>query len=158
MTHSCSQDILKNVVGSIIVRAQYFIHVSKDSGISVIAAKIIFSEGKFITVKCGSDGESLQIGQEVFEETDLGDAGRLEIVDSNDIDPALLYVCIGRIANRIILESCCEIPKSLCVNCDGQMIFFSNVGDMLNFDEVLFRRMISEEEWPPLATTFFPAD
>lgn len=155
MTHSYYHDLLKSVARTKIVRAEYFIHISKDSETTVISVNIIFTDNRFMTIRCGSDGESLHIGQEVFETTDLGDAGTLKVVDSNDLDPASLRDCVGKIVNYVVVESYCSIPKTLRIKCNNQKVFLSNVGDTLNFDETLFRKIISEEGWPLLDTTVF---
>lgn len=150
--------LIRGVVGTAIVQVQYFVHMSRDNNATVIYVKIKFEDDKFMTVQCASDGESLRIEKDLFEAADLGEAGRLDVIDANDRDPASLVGCIGKVANCMTVETCRQMPKSLRIDCNGHKIFFSNVGDVLNFDEARYRKMISEEEWPPLTATSFPSE
>lgn len=150
LTHYDLPGVLKVVAGRKVLHVQYFVHLSKNKEITVISTKLIFAGDTFITVQCESDGESLRIGQDVFEEVDLGDAGQLKTIDLNGFDPASLRGCIGKIMESMTIETQHRMPKALSLNCSGQAVFFSNVGDELNFDETRFRKMIMDENWGAL--------
>jgi len=151
-------DTLKNVIGSTLIEAQYQIYVFKDVEATVISVKMIFANGKHITVQCASDGESLYISQDTPEVADLEDFGHIELLEISKFDPARLADCKGQAIKCIALQIRNNMPKSLWMDCDGHKVFFSNVGDVLNFEETHFKRMISEQGWTALTSVFFGFD
>lgn len=151
-----SQEFIRGVVGLNILEALYLVHLFKGADATVIALKMIFTDGAHITVRCDSDGESIKVTQESLEQANLGAYGRIDFADITQFDPASLLGCLGSTLERAVIETKNDKLKSLRMEFNGCKIFFSNVGDVLNFDEVRFRQMITEDEWGILTTVTLP--
>lgn len=147
-----------NIIGLVVSRAQYSIYMINNSNLAAISVKLTFENGSFIVVQCASDGESLLISREDIEAADLGDLGRLDLLDADKFDPASLRSCVGSAAKSITVQVDDNSLKTLRIDWGDHKTFFSNVGDTLNFDEARFNRMISEEGWKDLAVITFPLE
>jgi hypothetical protein len=149
-------NIFKKAIDSKICLVDYLVHYSPNLDTHVIAVRMTLSEGSSFTMRCASDGESLSATREDLENIDLGEFGRVEIVQLGKLDPASLSVCMDAWIKRVTLEIGDDKLKAARIECEDKIAFFSNVGDMLNFDEDLYRQMLIEEEWGVLTVVSYP--
>ena len=60
-------------------RAVVEVHVASDGTESLTHIGLDFGDGKLVTLGCGSDGQSLQVANEVLRDYEMKECGRMEI-------------------------------------------------------------------------------
>lgn len=149
------QEIVKRAVGQKAIEAKYLIYSFGDHCSKIIAVSVAFPNGDSLAVQCASDGDSIIVNPEDFEEADLADAGCIGVVDAHDFDPISLLPCVDTLVERITLEVKDSTIKSISIEFEKGLIFISNIGDVLDFDEVRFRQNMIEEGLGPFTSVSF---
>lgn len=149
------REVIARIIGSTLLDAKYIIHSFNSYRGNAIAVVMEFSSVNTVTIRCGSDGESLVIAPEDAEEGDLEEAGRIQIVQASDIDLAPLCFRLGDVVSGVTVELRRDIVKSIRIEFNESSIFVGNVGDELDFDESRFRQMVIDEESEPLTVVSF---
>ena len=152
------QPLLERAVGSKLSEASYMFHRVEGELSPVIAIHLGFGGASAFRLGCASDWESLSITTDPLEEGDLGEAGEFVILDAARLDPAALAPCIGATLRRVTVDLWRDRPCALKLAFDDSAVFVANVGDDLVFDEMVFRRMVAEEELEPLDTVCYEAE